>query len=146
MKIAWAVLALILLAGCSTVKPDIKAPDDFQVAAVAMKDKRYEDAIAVYGKILNESRRSASSADALFQIAYIQTLYDNPQRDYAKAMQSFDDFIKRYPDHARCQEAENWRFILKTILDLRKEDDRLRKNIEQLRKLDIQQEKNRERK
>lgn len=146
MKIAWAVLALILLADCSTVKPETKAPDDFQVAAVAMKDKRYEDAIAVYGKILNESRRSASSADALFQIAYIQTLYDNPQRDYAKAMQSFDDFIKRYPDHARCQEAENWRFILKTILDLRKEDDRLRKNIEQLRKLDIQQEKNRERK
>jgi len=145
VKSTLVVIALIVLAGCATVKPEAKTHNDFQVADLAVKHKRYEEAVAIYRKILSEPLQSESSADALFQLAYIQTLYDNPQKDYTNAIQSFDEFIKRYPDHVRYQEAENWRFILKTILDLRRENDRLHKNIEQLRKLDIRQEKNRER-
>jgi outer membrane protein assembly factor BamD (BamD/ComL family) len=146
VKITLALMVLIALAGCATLKPKTKADNEFQIAAVAVKEKRYEEAVTLYRKILSESLQPASTADALFQLAYLQTLYDNPQKDYAKSIQSFDEFIKRYPGHARYQEAENWRFILRTILDLRKENDRLHNNIEQLRKLDIRHEENRERK
>lgn len=145
MRNILAVIVLVALAGCATIKPETKPENDFQIAAVAVKEKRYEEATTLYNKILGESHQPTRMADALFQVAYVQTLYDNPQKDYAKAMQSFDEFIKQYPGHARYQEAENWRFILRTIIDLRKENDRLHKNIEQLRKLDIRHEENRER-
>lgn len=144
MKTTLVVIVLIALAGCSGFKAT-KPDKDFQSAAVAVKEKKYEDAITTYKKILVKSPQSEGAADALFQIAYVQTLYDNPQKDYAKAILNFDEFIKRYPGHTRHQEAENWRFILRTILDLRKENDRLHKNIEQLKKLDIRHEEKRDR-
>ncbi len=143
MKKIVVLIALIILAGCASFKMETQPERDFKTAAAAVNGKRYEEAVTMYQKILGEFPQSESAADALFQIAYVQTFYDNPQKDYAGALQSFDEFIKRYPGHARYQEAENWRFILRTILDLRKENDRLHKNIEQLKKLDIRHEEKR---
>jgi TolA-binding protein len=137
------LIAMIALAGCAATKPTISPDEDFQAATVAVKEKRYQEAITIYKNVLVQSPKSDIAADALFQIAYVQTLYDNPQKDYMKALQSFDDFVKRYPGHAMAQEAENWLFTLRTILDLRKENDRLHKSIEQLKKLDIRHEEKR---
>jgi outer membrane protein assembly factor BamD (BamD/ComL family) len=83
------------------------------------------------------------AADALFEAAYLQAFYDNPHKDFAQALQGFDEFLKRYPDHARAQEAHNWHFVLKTILDTKKENDRLNQSIEELKKLDIRHEERR---
>lgn len=143
MKKILVLIAVIVLAGCAELKVPSASDEDFQAATAAVKEKRYPEAVTIFKNILVQSPQSGTAAEAQFQIAYVQTLYDNPQKDYAKAIQSFDEFIKRYPGHARYQEAENWRFILRTILDLKKEDDRLHKSIEELKKLDIRHEEKR---
>ena len=139
MRYALVLLALVMLSGCAAFK--INA--DYRSAAAAAKDKNYQEAVAIYNKIAVQAPQSGAAPESLFQAAYLQTLYDNPQRDYAKALQGFDEFIKRYPGHPRLQEARNWHSLLKTILDLKKENDRLKKNIEQLKKLDIRHEERR---
>lgn len=143
MKRILVFIAVIALAGCVAFKSPSVPDEDFQAAAAALKEKKYPEAVSAYKKILAESPQSERSADALFQLAYIQTLYDNPQRDYIKALQSFDEFIKRYSQHEKIQDAENWHAVLRTVLDLKKENDRLHKNIEQLKKLDIRHEEKR---
>jgi outer membrane protein assembly factor BamD (BamD/ComL family) len=137
------LVAMIALVGCAATMPTISPDEDYQAATAAVKEKRYQEAVTIYKNVLVQSPKSEIAADALFQIGYVQTLYDNPQKDYTKALQSFDEFVKRYSRHAKVQAAENWRFTLRTILDLRKENDRLRKDIEQLKKLDIRHEEKR---
>jgi len=86
---------------------------------------------------------SPAAGDALFQAACLAAWYDNPRKDYALALQSFEDFLKRYPDHAKAQDARNWLELLKSILEARKENERLNRSIEQLKKLDIRYEEKR---
>lgn len=142
MRIALVLVVLSMLAGCAAFMT-YGTGADFRHAAAAAKDKKYNEAVAIYNKIAVQAPQSEAAPEALFQAAYLEALYDNPQRDYAKALQGFDEFIKLYPDHGKLQEAENWRFILRTILDLKKENDHLKRNIEQLKKLDIRHEERR---
>jgi len=135
-----------LVAGCASFKMGSGPDAAYQAAAAAVQDKKYQEAVTTYNKILVESPHSDVAADALFQLAYVQIMHDNPQKDYAKALLHFDDFIRRYPRHARIPEAENLRFILRAIIDFRKENERLHKNIEELNKLDVQHEERRKKK
>jgi outer membrane protein assembly factor BamD (BamD/ComL family) len=137
------LIALIALGGCAALKVASEPEEDFHAAAAAVKEKRYQEAITMFSNILIQAPQSHAAANALFQIAYVQALYDNPRKDYAKALQNFDEFIKRYPGHAQLQDAENWRFVLRTMLDLKKENERLSRSIEQLKKLDIRHEEKR---
>jgi outer membrane protein assembly factor BamD (BamD/ComL family) len=143
VKKVLVIIAVIALAGCATFKVASSPNKDYKAATALVKDKKYQEAVTIFKNIIVQSPRSDIAADSLFQIAYVQTLYDNPHKDYAKALQSLDEFVKRYPKHAKLQDAENWRFILRTILGLRKENERLHDNIEQLEKLDIRREEKR---
>ncbi len=124
--------------------PTLTGPElEYQNAAALVKEKKYQEALAVYRGISTNSPQSPVAADAFFEAAYLLVFYDNPQKDYNQALSGFDEFIKRYPDHAKAEDAQNWRAVLKTILDTRKENERLLKNIEQLKKLDIRHEERR---
>ncbi len=116
---------------------------DMQQAVSFEKDKKYADAIAAYRKIVTDYPQSPAAADALFAIARLNAFYDNPQKDYTQALADFEDFDKRYPDHEKDRDAKNWQAILKLVLDMKKENARLRKNIDQLEKVDIQHEERR---
>lgn len=137
-----------MLAGCAELKVAnnkvATAPDaDIQTAANAVKGRKYKKAARLYNKIFIESPRPEVAAEALFQIAYLLTIHDNPEKDYAKALQVFDEYIKRFPGQTRLREAQNWSFVLKAILDLKNENDSLHKSIEQLKKLDVRHEERR---
>ncbi len=144
-----------MILGCVPVTPPqepsvaaepkvVAGPDlDMQKAAALEKDKKYTDAIAAYRKIVTRYPQSTVAADALFAIAHIYVIYDNPQKDYAEALADFEDFDKHYPEHEKAQEAKNWQAILKLVLDMKKETVRLRKNIDELEKVDIQHEEKR---
>jgi outer membrane protein assembly factor BamD (BamD/ComL family) len=140
-----------MIAGCvSVVHPSepqgLAGPKgEMQRAASFEKEKKYSDAIAVYRKIVTDYPQSPVAADALFAIAHLHAFYDNPQKDYARALADFEDFDKRYPDHEKFQEAKNWETVLKLMLDTKKENSRLRKSIDQLEKVDIKHEERRER-
>ncbi len=116
---------------------------EYQNALSQVKEKKYKEALVICRKIAAEYPQSPVAADALYEAAYIQAFYDNPQKDYSQALSGFDEFLKRYPEHAKAQDARNWRGVLKTIVDIRKENEHLTKNIEELRKLDIRHEERR---
>ncbi len=150
MRKPFALVMLFVIAvpaGCLLQPPGTRVltgPElQYQDAETRMKEKKYPEALAIFRKISTESPESPISADALFEAAYINVCYDNPQRDYNQAQSGFDEFLKRFPDHVKAQEARNWRVVLKTIIDIRKDNERLTKSIEQLRNLDIRHEERR---
>ena len=98
-----------------------------------------------YRKILSASPAPAPvvAAKAQYDIAFILAYYDNPQRNYTQAIQELDEFLRLYPDDARVREAQNLLFMLKAVIDLKKENEHLNKSIEQLKKLDIRHEERR---
>ncbi len=124
--------------------PTLTGPElEYQNAAALVKEKKYQEALAEYRKIATDSPESSVAGDSLFEAAYLQIFYDNPEKNYSQALSGFDEFLKRYPDHAKAEDARNWRGVLKTILDTRKENEHLLKNIEQLKNLDIRHEERR---
>jgi len=144
---------LLLATGCATLslpKASTGPQRDYQQAAALEKDAKYQEAIQAYRKIINNAPQAPEAADALYEIAYLQAFYANPQKDYALALQSFDQFLELHPDHAKAPSAENWRIVLKIILDdkkeildIRKENEQLKKSIDELKKLDIRHEERR---
>ena len=144
MRSVLVLIVVVLLSGCATTPPAATGTEaGYQSAAIFAKENKYPEAIAAYRKIADESPHSPLAADALFEAAHLQAFYDNPQKDYAQALAGFDEFLKRFPKHVKAREAKNWRVILKTIVDTKKENERLRQSIEQLNKLDIRHEERR---
>ncbi len=142
MRKGIVMLAMILLAGCASLGQS--GPEkDFQDAAVSLKEKKYSTALASYQKILREVPNAELAKDAQFEIALIHTLPDNPQKDYGQAIHEFETILKLRPDDGRAWEARAWVAVLKTILDLKKENELLKKNIEELKQLDIRHEERR---
>lgn len=136
-------LALILATGCVAIEKTTGPGKEFQNAAVLVKEKNYQDAVAACKKILTESPESELAADARYEIALIHATPENPQRDFPLAMREFEEFHKLYPEHQRAPEARSWGHILKIVLDLKKENEHLNKNIEELKQLDIRHEERR---
>ncbi len=136
------VLALLLLPGCAGIT-GFGYDADFSRAERFVKEKRHNEAAAVYAKIAKEASGSRRGAEALFAAATTRVSFDNSQKDYLLALQEFDEFIEHYPDHEKTREARHWRSCIKTIVELRKENERLNQNIEQLKKIDIRHEERR---
>ncbi len=106
-------------------------------------EKRYGDALTIYTRIAKESAGSDRGATALFSAASTRTFFDNPHKDYALALQDFEEFLHRYPRNERAREARNWRSVLRVMIELKTENERLTQNIEQLKKIDIRHEERR---
>jgi len=60
---------------------DLKKADRF------LNEKKYSEAIIAYDKIAKESIGSKRGALALYDAAFTYAFYDNPQKDYAQALQ-----------------------------------------------------------
>ncbi len=114
---------------------------DLSRADNLFSSKKYGDALAVYRKILRDYPGSHAAAEAQFSIAYTLICPDNSDMDYEQALVEFDKFIKLYPDDSMAYEADNWRMLLKTLSDARKENVKLNSKIDQLKQLDIRREK-----
>ena len=132
------------LAGCvhsPTVLPTVQVEN----AGKLFNQRKYSEAVNTYRKILTASPAPAPAvaAAAQYGIAFIFAYYDNPQRNYAQAIQELDEFLRLYAADSRVPEAQNLRFILKAYMEVKKENEHLNKSIEQLKKLDIRHEERR---
>jgi outer membrane protein assembly factor BamD (BamD/ComL family) len=137
------LLGVLWFSGCTAMSV-VTGPDkQFQDAAVSVKEKRYKEAAAAYKKITSESPDSELAADALFELALVTVHQDNPQRDYAQATRTFAEFVKRYPDNRRADEAQTWISVLKTVQELKKQNEHLNESIEEIKQLDIMHEEKR---
>ncbi len=114
-----------------------------QDASASVKEKRFKEAAAAFNKIMSESPDSLPAANALFELALLNAHHDNPQRDYVQASRTFAEFLKRYPDNKRADEARTWISVLKTIQELKKQNEHLTESIEELKQLDIKHEERR---
>ena len=146
LLIGIVLFSVISVSGCALHKaPEVavKTDPEFQAADRFVNEKQYTEAAAAYDKIAKESPATERGANALFAAAATHAYYENPRKDYLKAFQLFDEFLKSYPASDKFRDAQNWRAVLKTVLELKKENDRLNKSIEQLKKIDIRHEERR---
>jgi len=138
------LIAIILLSGCATGRVVTGPEQQFQAAEVCVKEKKFKEAAATFRKIAADAPpASPLAADALFELALVHANHDNPQRDYVQAIQTFEQLIKRHPDYSKIPEAQIWISVLKTVQDLKKENEKLIESIEQLKRLDIRHEERR---
>jgi len=147
-----AVLAIVLAiatgGGCAQFLSSPLDENPLQIeklteAQKLQQDGRFAEALETYKKIMQEVPGSESAATAKFGTALILVSADNSRRDYAQAIVVFEEFASQFPKHRRAPEARSWRTLLKTALDSKKENERLNKNIEMLKQLDLKQEEKR---
>lgn len=150
MRTVIVLLAIIWLSGCVAKTGPIGPEKEFHDAAVSVKAKSYQDAVAAYKKIAADSPGSALAAEALFELALVHAHHDNPRRNYAQATHTFEEFLKSHPDNGRAAEAQTWILILKTVQELKKQNEHLSKSIvelkrsiEQLKRIDVRHEERR---
>lgn len=87
-------------------------------------DKKYNDAIATYRKILHDNPDSYYAADAKYGLGMAHIAFENPHKNYAQALQEFEAFVKLAPNDGRVPDVQNWISILRTIEDLKRLDIR----------------------
>jgi outer membrane protein assembly factor BamD (BamD/ComL family) len=136
VKKAIMLFTLILLSGCAPLGILTDSMIDFRDAGILVKENKFQEALSAYNKIVTETAPSALAADVLYEIGLIHAHPDNPKQDYAKAVQAFEKFMKGYPDHDKASEVRIWISSLKTVQELNKQ-------IDQLKRIDIRHEERR---
>lgn len=140
-RLAITLLLGVSLAAC--VKYEAARDTELSNADRFFREKKYGEAITAYDAIAREAPGSDRGAKALYAAATAHAYYDNPQKDYARALQEFDEFLRSYPDNEKAADARSWQFILKMMLEMKKENERLLQNIEALKRIDIRHEERR---
>jgi outer membrane protein assembly factor BamD (BamD/ComL family) len=128
---------------CLSACARIKGYRDAEYADSLFNKKQYAEAIAEYDRIAREARGTNRGANALYFSASARVYYGNPDNDYVRSMQAFDEFLQIYPNDSRAEDARNWLHTIKLVVELKKENERLLKKIDQLKKIDIRHEERR---
>jgi TolA-binding protein len=136
VKKAIMLFTLILLSGCAPLGILTDSMIDFRDAGVLVEENKFQKALSAYNKIVTETAPSALAADALYETGLVHAHPDNPKQDYAKAVRAFEQFVKHYSDHKRAAEARIWISSLKTVQELHKQ-------IDDLKRIDIRYEERR---
>ena len=123
------LLAVYSLSGCARFVGE--QDTEFNRADSFLKEKKYPEAITSYSQIAKETANPERAANAQFALASALAYYDNPEKDYSRALQEFDEFLTRYPDSEKAQDAQQWRSMLRMIVEMKKENENLAKNIDQ---------------
>lgn len=141
IRLVAILLSALLLTGCAGIisRQDV----EYENADRLMKQRKYGEAATSFAKIAKDSAGTERGARALFTEASSRAFFDNPHKDYALALQEFDEFLKKYPTSPLARDAQNWRSILKLVLELKKENEQLTNNIDELKRLDIRHEERR---
>ena len=141
------IIVAFLSSGCAgflSSGNDLSAPEIKSAEARKLLDEyKYSEAVAAFQKIIKEYPNSGWAANAIYGIATSYVSVQNPHKDYVQALAHFEDFLYQYPQHEHATDAKNWRQAIKVIIDSKKENERLLKNIEQLKQLDMRQEQKR---
>jgi TolA-binding protein len=146
-----AGLIFFLLSGCMTFKKEFNQSTTQEVAPekVSQQEKCADSACEQllrskklfhrgdYAGSLRESQRVLSlpgknppKDQALFQMGLIYAHVNNPQRDFAKALDLFKRLVKDYPKSPLSEEAKAWAGVLQ-------ENEKLSQVIEKSKQVDI---------
>ncbi len=146
---ALLLVGCIGLTACARLSgiPEEPAPDavhQMLISAESLaKTGKYADAMNAYKQVSTTHPNSPAAIDAQYASVMLYLAADNPRKDYPQALARLEEFISQHPQHKSAQDARNWRQAIKTLLDYQRENERLSKQIERLKQLDMRQEEKR---
>ena len=149
-----AILICLLLSQCAAIDrspllqrwfPQDEARRHLVQAEKLRAQGDYEAALEENQKVLSLSPDGPPADQALYNMGLIYAHPDNPKRDYVKSVAFFKRLIKEYPQSARAERAKIWVQLIqesentkRVAATLTQENDKLKKMIEESRKVDIQ--------
>jgi len=131
MKRGIAALVLVLMAGCTLVTPQFLISEDtraYHAAQAFFEQGKYKEAHDAYRAIAASGFSWAEGPQ--FNAAYVLVDIKNPEKNFAAAKQEFAEFLARYPESTRAEEANTWLGML-TMFDQTKAGE-LVKEVESL--------------
>lgn len=142
------IFILLISFGCATfiLSPkNIEIRKHLSLAEKLSKQAKYEQALRENEMILEKHPENPWQDEVLFNLACLYVCYDNPQKDYNKAIIYFQRLIKEFPQSSFQKESKVWLAILNEIslkeheiLSKEKEINSLREEINSLKKENIE--------
>jgi len=163
-RLRWvAPLLLLAVTACSTARPSpwgSTEPRDPGGSRPAVQLIAHADdlarrgqtraALAAYEGVLREHPGDPAGASALYSLGRLQADPAGGLRNYRAAQRTFSRLLADYPESRREAEAQTWQAVLGDLLAreaeaarLKEEAVRLRTQIEQLRRTDLDLERRR---
>ena len=144
-----AALAIVLGIGCGLLRPP-PLPEDTSdpVRLLAQADELAENraprsAQRIYREVLRKHAKTPAAADALYGLGQLYVDPQSPLRDYSAAHTAFGRLLAEHPDSPRAPSARAWHTALGELLQSQTEVTKLRSDIEELKRLDLEQERTR---
>jgi hypothetical protein len=114
---------VLVLAGCASVPSSDKLRAAFPPQQV-MEDGNYARFLAENRQLLERCHDGTGCEVALFNLGFVHAYPPSPYHAPSKALQYFDDLIKKYPQTPWAFEGRAWRALL--IANLTSEEKRRR--------------------
>ena len=103
----------LILAGCvSKPKPSVDTARPAFPPQQVMEDGNYARFLAENRQLLEHCGGGAGCEEALFNLGFVHAYPPSPYHDQGKALQYFDDLIKRYPQTPWAFAGRAWRALL----------------------------------
>lgn len=141
-------LSMILLglsgcAGMTPMKSGGDAADRYRKAESLFESGQYSEAVEAYHQVTDRFPDDPLAGRALYQAAYAQIYYKNPNADYAAGSKDFESLVQKYSDSPWKNPAQNWLSFLNQMDRLKVDREKLRNDLQKLVDLDMQSERKR---
>jgi hypothetical protein len=117
-----------MLAGCASMPSSDKPREAFPPQQV-MEDGNYARFLAENRQLLERCQGSAGCEVALFNLGFVYAYPPSPYHNPGKALQYFDDLIKKYPRTSWAFEGRAWRALLTANLTSEEKRRRLQADL-----------------
>ena len=119
---------VLMLAGCASVPSSDKSRGGFPPQQV-MEDGNYARFLAENRQLLERCQGGTGCEVALFNLGFVHAYPPSPYHDPGKALQYFDDLIKRYPRPPWAFAGRAWRTLLTANLTSEEKRRRLQADL-----------------
>ena len=149
-----AVLTCLLLSQCADLdrsplvqklSPQDESREHLIRAQELLQRGDYGTALQENEKVLSLSAGNPPADEALYNMALIYAHPGNAKRDYGKSIAAFKTLIKEYPESAWTEQAKVWLQVMQESENARRvaasvaqENDKLKRIIEESRKVDME--------
>lgn len=120
---------VLLLAGCASCPPALDKPQIAFPPQRVMEGSDYARFLAENRQMLERCEGGTGCEVALFNLGFVHAYPQSPYHNPSKAMQYFDDLIKKYPQTPAAFEGRAWRALLTENLTLEEKRRRLQADL-----------------
>ena len=136
----------IVLAGCMLQRPSAPPPNATADVLLARandlaRDNARRSAHQLYRQILRQYPKTPEAGEALWGLASLHVDPESPLHDYVAARGAFARLVADYPYSPHVAEARAWQAALDDLLRSQAETRRLRADLDNLKELDMEQER-----